>query len=53
MRIYKADHTGANTQLGGLKKGLFKVRYQSFTELCVANPDKKPTNKQMATEMRM
>jgi len=43
--IYNNVQTGANTQDGGLKKGFTNVGYQSFTELCVAKLDKKPTAK--------
>lgn len=43
--IYSNVQTGANTQDGGLKKGFTNVGYQSFTELCVAKLDKKPTDK--------
>jgi len=43
--------TGAKIALGGLKLGLFKVTYQSVTELCVAKPDKKPISKQTLTEI--
>jgi hypothetical protein len=46
-------HTGANTQLGGLKKGFSRPTYQSFTELWVAKLDKKPTKRQIVTEMKM
>jgi len=44
-------HTGANTQLGGLKLGLFNVMNQSFTELWVAKLDKKPMVRQTPTEI--
>lgn len=33
---------GAKIQLGGLKLGLFSVKYQLFTELCVTTLLKKP-----------
>lgn len=48
ITTYSTPQTGANNQLGGLKLGLFKVTYQSFTEVCVAVLAKKPTNKHMA-----
>jgi len=53
INTYSAVHTGAKTLLGGLKPGLFKVGYQSFTEDCVAVLAKKPMTKQMATEMEI
>ncbi len=41
--------TGAKMEFGGLKLGLFKVVYQSFTELWVAKLERKPIKRQMAT----
>jgi hypothetical protein len=41
--MYRVVHTGANTALGGLKEGLFKVTYQVFTEEAVKSPDTAPT----------
>lgn len=46
IKIYKMVHTGPKTQFGGLKLGLFNVKYQSLTELCVAKLDKNPINRQ-------
>ena len=49
--IYKTVQTGAKSQLGGLKNGLFTVRNQVFTEDCVAKPDKNPTRTQTEIEI--
>ena len=49
MAIYKTVQTGAKTQLGGLKKGLFWVGNHVKTLSMVTNDDKKP----MATQRRM
>ena len=49
IKIYKIVQTGAKIQFGGLKLGFSKVRYQSFTELCVAKLDKKPMVRQTQT----
>jgi hypothetical protein len=43
--------TGANIQLGGLKLGLFRVKYQSLTELCVAKLARNPITRQRVTEI--
>lgn len=51
--MYNNVQTGAKSQFGGLKLGLFKVRYQVLTELCVAKLDRKPTNKQILTEIKI
>jgi len=53
MRTYSTVHTGANSQLGGLKLGLFKVRNQVFTELWVAALARKPMIKQTRTQILM
>lgn len=47
--MYRAVHTGANNQLGGVKDGLFRVTYQSLTELWVAMLDKNPIARQTNT----
>ena len=44
-------HTGANTQLGGLKDGLFNVLNQVFTEEDVKNPDTAPITKGITMEI--
>ena len=49
--MYSTVQTGPKIQFGGLKLGLFNVRYQSLTEDWVANPDKKPMIRHIATEM--
>lgn len=51
ISIYKTVHTGAKSQLGGLKMGLFKFKYQSCTLLCVAIAAIAPTTKQMLTQI--
>jgi len=45
--IYSKVHTGPNSQLGGLKKGLFKVRYQVETEEAVDIDPIKPADRQI------
>jgi ABC-type sulfate transport system substrate-binding protein len=37
MSVYKVNQTGANTHPGGLKTGLLRLKYQSDSELLVAN----------------
>jgi hypothetical protein len=44
-------HTGAKSQLGGLKEGLFKVLYQSLTELLVKKDPKNPIIKGIKIEI--
>jgi len=51
MRIYSTVHTGAKSQLGGLKLGLFNVGYHVFTELCVAVLARKPIMRQTTTQI--
>jgi hypothetical protein len=41
---YKIVHTGPNNQPGGLKKGLFRVKYQVETEETVKNDPIMPAN---------
>ena len=48
---YKAVHTGANNQLGGLNEGLLAIRYQPFTPELVKNPANAPTISGIAMEM--
>lgn len=43
---YKIVQTGANTQFGGEKNGLFKVAYQVDTDEAVNKPPIIPTNSQ-------
>jgi hypothetical protein len=38
---YKVDHTGANTQAGGLKLGFIKVEYQGSLDVYVIMPPMK------------
>jgi len=47
ISIYSKLHTGPNSQLGGLKKGLFKVRYQVETEEAVDIEPMKPADRQI------
>jgi hypothetical protein len=47
ISIYSKVHTGPNSQLGGLKKGLFKVRYQVETEEAVDIEPMKPADRQI------
>ena len=49
--MYKIVQTGAKTQLGGLKKGFFKVKNQVSTDDCVAKLDRNPTNTQTEIEI--
>jgi len=51
MRIYSTVHTGAKSQLGGLKLGLFSVGNHVFTELCVAVLARKPIMRQIKTQI--
>jgi hypothetical protein len=51
MRIYSTVHTGAKSQLGGLKLGLFSVTNHVFTELCVAALARKPIIRQTKTQI--
>jgi len=44
-------HTGAKIQFGGLKLGLLRPAYQSFTEDWVAKLDKNPMVRHIATDM--
>ena len=44
---YKVDHTGANTQLGGLKLGKIISEYQGSLKLMVAKPPTKEAEKEM------
>ena len=43
IRMYRVVHAGANSQLGGLKKGLFRVAYHVPMAVAVANPAIPPT----------
>lgn len=47
--MYRMVQTGANSQFGGLKNGLFKVENQLSIEVTVDVPDKKPITKQIET----
>ena len=38
MNKYNVDHTGANTQLGGLKLGKIISEYQGSLKVAVVNP---------------
>ncbi len=51
IKMYSTVQTGAKTQLGGLKLGLFNRTYQSFTELCVAKLERRPIKRQIPTQM--
>jgi hypothetical protein len=51
IKKYKIIHTGANNQLGGLKNGLFKVKYHVDTEETVKNDPIKPANWQIRIDM--
>jgi hypothetical protein len=51
MRMYSAVHTGAKSQLGGLKLGLFRVANHVFTEICVAALARKPMIRQIKTQI--
>jgi len=44
IKQYKEIQTGANNQLGGLKKGLFKVKYHVETDLAVKTDPITPAN---------
>lgn len=44
IKRYNKVQTGPNTQLGGLKKGLFKVKYQVETEETVKTDPIMPAN---------
>jgi len=50
--VYKMVHTGPNIQLGGVKKGLFKVVYHVFIESIVKKPEPPPINKHKNTHKR-
>jgi len=41
--MYRLVHTGAKSQLGGLKEGLLSVGYQVLTDWAVAQPPNAPT----------
>ncbi len=47
IRINRVVQTGANNQLGGVKKGLFRVAYQVGIEGDVKTEPMKPANWQM------
>jgi len=49
MRVYNKVHTGANTQLGGEKKGFSKVTYQLGMADCVTLLESKPTPRERKT----
>ena len=49
--IYRVVHTGAKSQLGGLKEGLFKVTNQSLTDEAVKNPEIAPTARGIIIEI--
>ena len=49
--IYRVVHTGAKSQLGGLKEGLFKVTNQSLTDGAVKNPEIAPTARGIIIEI--
>ncbi len=51
IKIYKTVHTGAKSQLGGLKEGLFKNLNQLFTEEEVKKPEIPPTAKGTAMDI--
>ena len=46
INIYRKLQTGANIQLGGVKKGFSSVWYQVLTDVWVAKLAIKPTPKQ-------
>jgi hypothetical protein len=50
IKIYSAVQTGAKSQFGGLKLGLFNPEYQVGMAFEVKNPPKNPTIKHMAME---
>jgi hypothetical protein len=52
ISINKKVHTGPKSQDGGLKKGLFRLRYQVETELCVKKEPKAPANRLIPNENR-
>jgi hypothetical protein len=51
IRMYSKVQTGPNTQLGGLKEGLFKVLYQESTDSAVNKPPIAPTDNGIARQM--
>ena len=46
IKMYRKIQTGANIQLGGVKKGFSNVWYQVLTDVWVAKLAIKPTPKQ-------
>ena len=51
MRIKRVVQTGAKSQLGGLKEGLFKVAYQVGIEGVVKMEPINPAERQIRTEI--
>lgn len=51
IKRYSNAHTGPNTQLGGLKNGLFKVIYQLETEEMVKMDPKIPASLQIIIDV--